>query len=137
MTTSAELEGWAGEGACVMHLPTGTIGIAVHYHDGDESQYRGSDGDVVPGPILEVGQHTFIARDPTAFVRLSPLVAECYVAFAHGLGELMRSAMMAAARRGVAPEGAVMCFSAVLREQLARLSVPVAPDTDPDELDHA
>lgn len=111
---------WASEKACVMHVKTGVVGIANAYHEANV-YVSPLNGQPVPAPVFVLGEHSFIADDHTAFMLLSPSLADVYISFSQQLGELMLMSMQHAGTKNVDPEHALTIYVSVLNEQISRL----------------
>lgn len=113
----------------MLHIPTGTIGVAKHYYDGVVEKFF-SPGDPsdpesevrpVNAPVLMVGENSFIASEPEKFSRLTTEMVFLYQQFSISLGNLLKVAMTMSAQAKVEPDDALTIFQHVLREQLTKL----------------
>ena len=121
MTTTEELRAWCNEGACVLHVPTGTIDIAKAFFDGIRDVCRNPEP--IPGPVFQMGEHTFVATNMNVFQRIDAATAAVFISLSVGLGDFFRAEVQEAARMGVPIENVLLCFRAVLQAQLAKLNV--------------
>jgi hypothetical protein len=111
---------WVAEKACVLHVLSGTVGIATAFHEPGE-YVSPINNEPVPATVFVLGEHSFLADDASRFVKLNSAVADVYIAFGEQLGELLKGTMQTCSKIGVDPEQGIAVIASVLREQLAKL----------------
>lgn len=115
----------AERNAMVFHRPTGFVGRAERYYDGETAVFCPPNGLPVEGPVLGMqGGHTFVAKDPTAFVELADREARMFVILQEGIAGVVRVAASQAQAMGVTQDDAIMLMVAVLRAQANALGGP-------------
>lgn len=105
--------------AMVMHIPSGVIGIAAEYFDGQDKKFVDEKGATLTAPIVvieesEKRKHSFIGA-PGAFTEMPESLALVYVSFGEQLNTLMASTMKFAASKGVEPNDAINIIASHLR----------------------
>lgn len=133
-TTTEDILSWIRERAFVLHLPTGTVGVATRYFDGVLEKWIHPVHGPVSGPVFELDPgHALVASDPAVFSRLTDQEALVHASFAEQHAELARETMRFAAKNGVDPSRTMISIVSVMREQARAMGspIPAPPQTLP------
>jgi hypothetical protein len=109
--------------AWVMHVQSRTVGRVAELYDGEGKLWQPPESDrPVKAPVLKFEQgHTFLARDPGAFIEFTGREASFFQdAQASLAGALSELAQLGAAK-GVIGQTGILLLTSALRQQLREL----------------
>lgn len=120
------MEWWkelAASQAVVMHVPTGFVGRAKTFWDGETNVFISPENNrAVRAPVLELeGGSSYLAKEQEDWVVLNPAAARMFVALTAGIAELTKISARNAAAQGVPMETGIAIMVSLLRTQAAAL----------------